>query len=51
MERIKIALAQTCPVPGDIKANAEKTAQYIKDAASNGANLLMLAECSLRRSM
>ena len=47
MEKISIALAQTRPVPGDIKANAEKTAQYIKDAASNGADLLMLAECSL----
>ena len=47
MEKISIALAQTCPVPGDIKANAEKTAGYIKEAASKGADLVMFAECSL----
>ena len=47
MEKISIALAQTRPVPGDTKANAEKTAGYIKDAASKGADLVMFAECSL----
>ena len=47
MDKIRIALAQTRPVPGDIKANAEKISGFIKEAASEGAGLIMFAECSL----
>lgn len=42
-----MALAQTRPVPGDLRANAEKISAYIREAAEKGADLVMFAECSL----
>ena len=42
-----IAVAQTCPVKGDVKTNVDEHVRLTKIAASNGAQLVVFPELSL----
>lgn len=44
---MKIALAQTRPVKGDIAANLEDHTRYVKHAAGQGAEVVMFPELSI----
>ena len=47
MEDIRTALVQLRPMPGRTSENTEKTAEFLKKAASEGAELAVFPECSL----
>ena len=44
MPAVRIALAQTNPVVGDIEGNLAKCFQHVSEAASQGANLVVFGE-------
>ena len=47
MNEIKAAVVQLCPIPGCQAENTDKTAEFIKKAAEEGAELVVFPECSL----
>jgi NAD+ synthase (glutamine-hydrolysing) len=47
MPRLRLALAQTNPVVGDLIGNAEQILRAAREAASRGADLLAVGECAL----
>lgn len=47
MPKVRLALAQTNPVVGDIAANTEAALAVIKQAALNGANLVLFGEMAI----
>ena len=42
----KIAVAQTCPVPGDVQANVREHIRLARHAASEGAQIVVFPELS-----
>ena len=47
MPKVRLALAQTNPVVGDIGANTDQAFEAVKSAAENGANLVLFGEMSI----
>jgi NAD+ synthase (glutamine-hydrolysing) len=47
MPKVRLALAQTNPIVGDIAANVNQALEAIKIAAENGANLVLFGEMAL----
>jgi len=47
MPRLRLALAQTNPVLGDLAGNARQIFDAAKDAVAQGADLLAVGECAL----
>ncbi len=47
MKKTRIALAQICPVPGNLKENADKILHFLRKAAEEKADLAVFPECSL----
>ena len=43
----KIAVAQTCPVPGDVSANVDEHVRLARLAATEGAQVVVFPELSL----
>ena len=47
MPKVRLALAQTNPVVGDIGANTDQAFEAVKSAAKNGANLVLFGEMAI----
>lgn len=47
MPKVRLALAQTNPVVGDIEANTDAALKAIEAAAQNGANLVLFGEMAI----
>lgn len=47
MPKVRLALAQTNPVVGDIEANTDAAFEAIETAAKNGANLVLFGEMAI----
>ena len=47
MPKVRLALAQTNPVVGDIEANTDAALEAIETAAKNGANLVLFGEMAI----
>ena len=47
MPKVRLALAQTNPVVGDIGANTDQAFEAVKSAAQNGANLVLFGEMAI----
>jgi NAD+ synthase (glutamine-hydrolysing) len=47
MPRLRLALAQSNPIVGDLAANAEQILAAAHDAVSRGADLLAVGECAI----
>ena len=47
MPKVRLAMAQTNPVVGDIRANTDQAFDAIKLAAENGANLVLFGEMAI----
>lgn len=47
MPRLRLALAQTDPVVGDLVGNAEQVLDAAREAAARGAQILAVGECAL----
>ena len=47
MPKVRLALAQTNPVVGDIGANSDQALDAVKTAAQNGANLVLFGEMAI----
>ena len=47
MPKVRLALAQTNPVVGDIGANTDQAFEAVQSAAKNGANLVLFGEMAI----
>lgn len=47
MPKVRLALAQTNPVVGDIGANTDQAFEAVKSAAKNGANMVLFGEMAI----
>ena len=47
MPKVRLALAQTNPVVGDIGANTDQAFEAVKSAAKNGSNLVLFGEMAI----
>ena len=47
MPKVRLALAQTNPIVGDIDANTDQAFEAVKSAAENGANLVLFGEMAI----
>ena len=47
MPKVRLALAQTNPVVGDIGVNTDQAFEAVKSAAKNGANLVLFGEMAI----
>ena len=47
MPKVRLALAQTNPVVGDIRANTDQAFEAVQSAAKNGANLVLFGEMAI----